>query len=325
MKKIDRTTLTIIRCAIPLCLSFLIVFGVIFVAVLRPSLGWFSTADNLTATGMRVISHSENCEILVERATEYDKTKGTYPIEPIERYPGIAALKTYLGADGFDATTATSTANAPKLAFELINELERNDVDDYVGGTVSTRYLMPGAYGTLSFYLRPINGATRVTKTFHLSLKGFYSVESEGNYTISSVSSGTTLDLLKGHVLFFTDRTGGSHEEYRYDGLVEDSFVYDTAEHELCGEVGKEGCYKITLYWEWPETYLDIARNMSTDLQTKKYPSELGDYITSYPWYFFAINQASPDETERSEGYDDGDQKIGNQVHFISVILEMGG
>jgi len=321
MKKIDRSTLTIIRFAIPLCLSFLIVVGVIFTAVFHPSLGWFATSKGNMVSGMTVVTTAEDCELLIERPNEneFDSTKGS---PPIERYPGIGALKTYFTQDGFDPTTETSTSNEPRLAFELVNELERSELDEELGEYINTRYLLPGAYGTLTFYLRPFPGVERVRKTFTLTLAGYYAVESEGNYVIHEVSSQTTLDLLKGHILFFTERTGNTHEEYRYDGLVDGSFLFDSNDHDLCEEVGKTDCYKITLYWEWPETYLDISRKLSSPGHADKYPAEVGAYITEHRTYFFAINQASNDETERSEGYDDGDQMIGSQVHYVSVLIE---
>ena len=317
MKKIDRSTLTIIRFAIPLCLSFLIVVGVIFTAVFHPSLGWFATSKGTMVSGMTVVTTAEDCELLIERPNEFDSTKGS---PPIERYPGIGALKTYFTQDGFDPTTETSTSNEPRLAFELVNELERSELDEELGEVINTRYLLPGAYGTLTFYLRPLPGVERVRKTFTLTLAGYYAVESEGNYVIHEVSSQNTLDLLKGHILFFTERTGNTHEEYQYDGLVAGSFVYDTAEHEVYD--AQQNIYEITLYWEWPETYLDISRRTSTLETTRKYPKELTDYVTANARCFFAINQASNDETERSEGYDDGDQKIGSQVHYVSVLIE---
>lgn len=318
MKKIDRSTLTVVRYAIPLCLSFLTVFGILFSAVFLPSLGWFSSQTTVATTGMHVVAVTEDCDVLVERRSEYDRTKGS---PPIERYPGIVALKEYHEDDGYDVDTATSTAETPKLAFEMVNELSHSEYDDYAGAQIDSRFLMPGSYGTVTFYLRPFAGVTRLRKSFSLTIDGLYAVETQNGYEICEVSSQSTLDLLKGHILFFTERTGATHEQYCYDGLVDRSFIFDSAEHELCDEVGKTDCYKVVLYWEWPETYLDISRNTSDAENTRKYPSELEDYVSENPEFFFAINQASEDETERSEGYDDGDQKIGNHVHFVSTIL----
>ena len=93
MKKIDRSTLTVIRCAIPLCLSFLIVVGVIFTAVFRPSLGWFAISPGVTTSGMVVVTSSDDCDVLIERGNEFDKTKTNGVNSPIERYPGVGALK----------------------------------------------------------------------------------------------------------------------------------------------------------------------------------------------------------------------------------------
>lgn len=324
MKKIDRSTLTVIRCAIPLCLSFLIVVGVIFTAVFHPSLGWFAISPGVTTSGMVVVTSSDDCDVLIERGNEFDKTKTNGVNSPIERYPGVGALKEYIEDDGYDADTETSSANASKLAFEMVNELVRSEYDEYAEAMIDTRFLMPGAYGTVTFYLKPFAGVTRLQKTISVSVNGLYALETQSGYVISQVSSPSTLDLLKGHILFFTERTGATHEQYRYDGLVDGSFVFDSAEHELCDEVGKTDCYKIVLYWEWPETYLDISRNMSDNENTRKYPAELNDYISANPEFFFAINQASEDETDRSEGYDDGDQKIGSQVHYLSTIITIG-
>ncbi len=320
MKKIDRSTMTVIRFAIPLCLSFLIVVGVVLVAVLHPSLGWFSETENLMVGGMSVVTSTDDCDLLIERGIEYDSKKGPNPpLSNLPLYPGIVGLKTFFSGTGFDLV-AVSTDTSPSLAFELVNELVRPEFDEDVNGSVNTRYLMPGAYGTLSFYIRPFDGVDRVAKTFTISLAGYTAIESEGDYEIQPVTSQSTLDLLKGHILFFTGRTE-VNDAYRYSGLIRESFVYDTAEHEVYD--AENNLYKVTIYWEWPETYLDISRKTSTELVTDKYPVELTEYVSGNPEFFFAINQTSEEERERSEGYDDGDQKIGNQVHFVSVTVQV--
>ena len=97
MKKIDRSTMTVIRFAIPLCLSFLIVVGVVLVAVLHPSLGWFSETENLMVGGMSVVTSTDDCDLLIDRGTEYDRMKGNNaPLNAIPLYYGISMLKTHL-------------------------------------------------------------------------------------------------------------------------------------------------------------------------------------------------------------------------------------
>lgn len=74
MKKIDRTTAKVIRCAVPLCLSFLVAFGILFVAVLQPSLGWFSFNRQTTASGMSIRTKNDQ---LIITTTESDVLAAT--------------------------------------------------------------------------------------------------------------------------------------------------------------------------------------------------------------------------------------------------------
>ena len=74
MKKIDGTTLKIIRVSLPLCLSFLIVFGVLIAAVFFPSLGWFSSNRNVSSAGMSVKTETK---FLIITKTEADVLAAT--------------------------------------------------------------------------------------------------------------------------------------------------------------------------------------------------------------------------------------------------------
>ena len=74
MKKIDQTTLKVIRCAIPLCLSFIIVFGVLVAAVFHPSLGWFSANRETNASGMSIRTKNDQ---LIITTTESDVLSAT--------------------------------------------------------------------------------------------------------------------------------------------------------------------------------------------------------------------------------------------------------
>ena len=74
MKTIDEKTRKIIRVSIPLCLSFLVVFGVLVVAVFFPSLGWFSSNRNANASGMGVKTETR---YLIIAKTEADVLAAT--------------------------------------------------------------------------------------------------------------------------------------------------------------------------------------------------------------------------------------------------------
>ena len=53
----------------------------------------------------------------------------------------------------------------------------------------------------------------------------------------------------------------------------------------------------------------------------QKFPAELTDYINAHRSFFFVINQDSNDPEELSDGYDDGDQTIGDRIHYILVSV----
>lgn len=69
MKKIDPTTAKVLRLSIPLCLSFLVVFGVVAAAVFFPSLGWFSANRRTSASGVGVKAETK---YLIIARTESD-------------------------------------------------------------------------------------------------------------------------------------------------------------------------------------------------------------------------------------------------------------
>lgn len=279
------------------------------------SLGWFSSNSQTLATGLQVVVSTESYQLLIDRSVvRYNEALTDEEGDPV--YPGIGDLKTKMESDGYDFTE-TSTADAPFLAFELTNEYM-----DSEGGYS----LIPGSYGTLTFYLRPREGADNTTVLLSLLVGGYENTyDLEDNLEIVPATDETALNMLKGHILFFTGRTGERHSDYQYRGLIsEGTFSYDMREHDKCLEVGKTDCYEITLYWEWPLTYEEILYNTGTvsPAVTKKYPPELTGYVTSHPEYFFASNEDSEILDRLVDGYNDGDQAIGDNVHYIAVSIQ---
>ena len=137
-----------------------------------------------------------------------------------------------------------------------------------------------------------------------------------------AVESESVLDLLKGHLLFFEGRTGNTYEDYKYTGLIDDGVIRFSTAGRTPTQIGGETCYEVTLYWEWPATYHDIVNNLNEQGgTTEKYPYELAAYIDAHRSYFFASNATSNDSQKLSNGYDDGDQNIGNNVQFIVVYV----
>ena len=277
------------------------------------ALGWFASNGTTDATGMQVVASTELYDILIDRpATQFDPLELDENSQPI--YPNITAFRAQLAADGY-SLSALSTETASQLGFELTNEAYEAD---------SGYNLVPGSYGALHFYLRPNAGADGSEVTLSLEFGGYANTYDEyDQLEIVPVEEEEVLDLLKGHLLFFTERTG-SAENYQYDGLIENgSFQYamDPLVHPKCSTPGKTDCYEITLYWEWPVTYEEIIENTSTTSPavTKKYPVELADYWNDNREFFFETNANETDPVLLSDGYNDGDQRIGDTVNFITV------
>ena len=293
-------------------IHLLVIFAILVMSAVT-TVAWFSQSKQTGNSGMQIIVSTTKYELLIDRTQEFDRM-GEYPnpIEPI--YPGVSELKTILNSLNYN-TTFTSTEDSPLLAYELINE---SDVDDDYS-------IRPGAYGTLTFYLKPLV-AGNLNLTFDLTLTGYTNTyDAYDNLVIEPVTNETAHNYLKGHILFFTGRTGLIYSSYKYTGLITDSFTYNTSEHSpIVSGDEKNGCYEITLYWEWIYLYSDLNDNISTTspVTTKKYPAEVRTYINQNKNYFFAKNRNSEDLSELDDGYNDADQIIGDYFKYITVLIE---
>ena len=278
------------------------------------SLGWFSFNPRMQVTGMQVVVSTDCYELLIDRSAErYNESLTDEEGKFV--YPGIGDMKTKIEDDGFDLTEVT-TSDAAFLAFELTNEYI--DTDGHYS-------LIPGSYGTLTFYLRPRDGADGSVVTLSLEVDGYQSAyDLEDNLEIVPVEDETALNMLNGHLLFFQTRTGARPSDYQYDDLIESGcFLYDMSQHSKSLEEGKTDCYEITLYWEWPLTYEEIYNNTGTvsPAVVKRYPPELSAYVSAHPEYFFATNVDSVVFDRLVDGYNDGDQAIGDSVHYLVVKI----
>lgn len=299
---------------VTLTLLFLaLVFASVYIVSMLSSLGWFSSDRKVRASDMTVTLSDDNYDILVERTSEYD----TMIDANTPKYENMSDFKTKLMSPGYDYSFIKTSTSEGALAYELVNEYT------YYDSATPYKHLMPGSYGTLTFYLRPKTNDD-VVADIDLTLGCFKKMyDSNNNYVIQEETDQTVLDYLKGHILFFEGRTGNGSENFIYSDFINtDSFVYDTSEHQKCTDPGKTDCYKITLYWEWPLTYSDIEQNMSQTEGEMKYPPALQTYIEAYRNYFFAVNQSSSDLQELDDGYNDADQSIGVHADFIVVYME---
>lgn len=302
-------------------LVILVLGFALYLLLFGHSFGWFASNDTVEAEGMQIAARSEGYDLLVERPVtpEYDKTITAAGVTT-DKYEGIGLFKQALEDSpyGYDFVVP-STAEAPKLAFELHNELVFQDdgVDWY--------FLMPGAYGSMTFYIRPHDVSTRIAFDMELELGAFGTAYVGNTLTLDEVDSPTVLELLRGHVMFFTGRTGNNYADYKYTGLLSDGGIlsFDSANVPAADIVTIDGetCYRITLYWEWPLTYYDIDENIGTQANPSRFPPEVRTFINNEPECFFAANIGSTDPDDLSDGYNDGDQMIGEQASFFAAFI----
>ncbi|MBO4594553.1 MAG: hypothetical protein J5697_02485 [Clostridia bacterium] len=267
----------------------LVVFGTI-------SFAWFASNRGVNQSGMDIAISTESIDIVVVRTSYYDA------------YDNMTEFKTKLGEAEY-STTENDTDVEPRIAYEMVNE-------SVVDGM---RYLQPGSYGTVTFYIRPKANKDNTVVNFVLERGGFSNEYDEhDNLEITEVDSSAVLDLLKGHLLFFTGRTGADYEHFVYTGFLTDRFSYDMGAHDKCGEVGRTDCYKVVLYWEWPLKYYDITDNIST-----KYPAAVEDYIAANPTFFFGTSEIGDSEEAKSDAFDDGDQTIGDNTDYFVLYIKV--
>ena len=288
-----------------ICLSFLlVVFSFAAVAFLNGSFSWFSFSTNSKVNEVELSIEGDKYDIFIDnRTNEFEREELNDESVMEKVYPHIDLLKDLLD-DKYNFTN-NSTSESSSLALEL------KAAEPFEG-----RYsLMPGSYGEFHFYIKLHEGITELNVTFDFSMTALNYNASISN--LEEVDSTTINDLLNGHFLFFKERSEGS-QGYEYDGLITDDVIeYDTSIHSSDIEtIDGDDYYKVTIYWEWPLDYYEIYEKTG-----EKYPVEITEYVSNNKNYFFATNKDSSDVELLSDGYNDGDQLIGEGVDFLLIHI----
>lgn len=270
------------------------------------SFAWFSMNSTLEHSGMQVAVSSESVDILIERNTsEYESG--------YDGIVGAGGLKARL-ADNEYSFLYTDSDDYPLLAYELVVSEATYE---------NKKYLVPGAYGTMTFYIRPKTGHDGETVYFSMNFDGYADVYEDGSEvaTIQPVTKTTVRNLLQGHILFFEGyEYDATYDDYVYSDMITGGgFRYDMSQHSKCADPGKTDLYEVTLYWEWPITYYAIHDDISTASETKKYPVELGTYMSQNTNFFYPASVSPTTDEEKSDAYNDGDQLIGDNVNYFVV------
>jgi len=165
-------------------------------------------------------------------------------------------------------------------------------------------------------------------------------------------------NYLKGHILFFQNHKaltseGETDTNLYYSGRIADTFTYNTADHQAEKTTWNGHlAYEVNIFWIWPNTFGQIVLDSNDDnlygdamfssnqSGTITPRNDLINYIANNPGYFFStsdlIEQDATSLTEKmskeslsttnslialSNGYNDADQVIGENVQFILVEL----
>ena len=307
-------------------ICMLTITGIMFLGTaflyLSITFGWLAGKHEVEGGGMQVIAESDKYEIYIDKTTVYDN-------ENI--YEGITNFKGELTTLGkrFNETDPVSLYTDAGLALELVNESRYEN----------TYFLVPGSHGYFILYIKPKAEGNFIVE-LDISLSGYkkgYRTETVNGNSVTTPyvyipdetdeSYAKALKMLKGHILFFGGRNAttvnGEVNIISFSDFLENHISYNTQGKSKVTKYGEQ-YYELKVYWEWPLLYSDMIEDLqNTDANyTHKYPSTLETYINAHKDYFFANNETSTDEAELSDAYNDGDQLIGDNIHFLVVTLK---
>ena len=296
---------------------------VVLVAVyLNMSLGWFSSNKDVSGTGMNVGVDYSLFELAVSGGQ-------------ITPYADDAPIVTYLSSnENIQKLSATTPANSALLC-HMTNENPHIDHSEFIA---------PGSFGTVSFDIvlkKEYDGAFTIDLDFL-----FYGTDMSRNPVPVDAEEEELLqlrNLLSGHILFFETRseTLDNGGYYYSDRITDGQFVYDLSEHEDDRNVQNgEEHYTVTFYWIWPATFGRLALSTTSDnlhghalFEDEDDRAEILSQIQNHPECFFVNLRDRVDLTvsefeemefaDLSDGYNEGDQFIGDRVRFLVLESEI--
>lgn len=276
-------------------------------------LAWFAANNRVSATGSTIGAKADRYTIAA--ASDDDAHVGYY-----ERTNDGTVIGTgEMDASGKeDAKFDISDAMTVTLGSNLNNE------------TAGSLY--PGARGQIRFTVTPHTdnlGDITISLSRVLKAKGNIYKEADGNL---SADASTLLNLVKGHLLFFTSCQNGY-----YSGRVENSQV-TISKSSFCdgGDETKptKNPVPVTLYWVWPEYFQNFVLTGNTNYYKNLFAAEGKDYDalktdvndnkTNYfydPSSTVAVSDPYDNMDTYSALYNNADELIGNEV--ISIQLRI--
>ena len=279
-------------------------------------LAWFAANNRVSATGSTIGAKADRYTLTAAGEGESGAHTGYYERTNDGAVIGTgeedASGKVDPKLDISDAMTVTLTSN-------LNNE------------TAGSLY--PGARGQITFTVKPLTdnlGDITVNISRVLKAKGNIYKEADGNL---SADANTLLNLVKGHLLFFTSCDQNGY----YSGRVTNSQITIEKKKFCDGEIETnptKNPVTVTLYWVWPEYFQNFVLTGNTNYYKNLFAAEGEDYDAletdvndKKTNYFYGLSgstaAAKPYDSvdAYSALYNNADEKIGNEV--ISIQLRI--
>lgn len=278
-------------------------------------LAWFAANNRVSATGSTIGAKADRYTLTAEGEGEPGAHTGYY-----ERTNNGAVIGTgEKDASGkVDPKLDISDAMTVTLGSNLNNE------------TAGSLY--PGARGKITFTVTPRTdnlGDITINLSRVLKVKDNIYKEADGNLP---ANASTLLNLVKGHLLFFTSCQNGY-----YSGRVENSQI-KIEKKKFCDDEVETNPTKnpvpVTLYWVWPEYFQNFVLTGNTNYYKNLFAAEGKDYDalktdvndnkTNYfydPSSTVAVSDPYANVDACSALYNNADEKIGNEV--ISIQLRI--
>ena len=302
-------------------LIFLIVLIVLMIVILfNHAFGWFFITNDL---------HAEHMEI----TTDFDTFEVAVSGGQVSPYAIDSPLAAYLRTnEGIEKANSTDITNGPvSILCNFVNE------NPYEEGSAD---IGPGSYGVISF---DIVAKGSYSGSFNITLDTLaYGISGGSPQAVAAADEDVLYPLISGHILLFESRgSRASGGYYYYDRIEDDRLFYDVSDHSPT--VLSDGRhYTVNIYWIWPATFAQFALaednpklHLNSVFHSESERLDMLDYISDNRSRFFRNLSPAVDFTasgfedtyfvELSDGYNNGDQFIGEKSHFVILRATVTG
>lgn len=301
---------------------------------------WFASSKEVNANGMSVSAGEETLFELAAITPEPTPTPSPGASAPAPT--PTPEVFDFLEDQGYELVDVTSGEHKGLVVY-LKNEVRNDDVEE----GKDPYMLRPGSHGTIDFYVIPKQQTTGIKLSMNLRGVG---IGANPDYPTAGSSEA---EIIKGHILFFTDC---EQQTQKYSGLITggSTIPIDPSQSYVSEEtftLNGEQCtrYRVTIYWVWPRT---LGSMVLPDGHASLYGSslfafsgsnvkdvtgtifeEMRTFIANNSSFFCDPLDHEGDATpyatlaadvinnfaKLSDGYNNGDQRIGDTVDYLIV------